>query len=907
MRTITRWTAIASCLLGSAQAQVPQLIDLNTGAGPAVGSAPREFHTRADGLTLFQACTPELGCELWRTDGTTGGTQLVRDIRPGTASSAPFGLIAAASGLFYFAADDGSHGRELWRSDGTAAGTQLVADIEPGVAGSEPRSVLRRPGGEVMFSASTLAQGLEIYVGDAQGAGLLLDLVPGVGSGLANQTGGVPDLVAVGTRVVFSGIFNGNSAPYISDGTVAGTTPLVGAPGPAEAREPRGFIAFGSGMLFLANGSLSNGRDLFRSDFTRAGTQQINPTGTRVFHILGVAGSVAVLAARSSTAQGIELFTFDGSNLSLLRDLHPSGSAFSAFSAHSASVGSQVFFAANDGSSGEELYRSDGTLAGTVRVSDQIAGAGSSSPRRLLGYTRTGFSGVVYIAQTDPNSSLGALMRSDGSAAGTFALGLRASVDTPLHATPGSNSRVLLASAGAVDSADVELHRSDASVAGSTRLADLASLQSSSSPSRIITAQDRAYFTAYTPNAGRELHVSFGTAASTQLVLDQTPGSAGSFGFDSNEDLLGAALGTRLLYLSVEANESTRLRVSDGTAAGSQLLLATALSAASPPINVGSRVFLSAISNGTRRLLASDGTPGGTQFLNLPCTPTQDPMLAFGSRLILICADPALGSELHAVDSNTLTATLIADLTPGLDDSELNLLGVHPSAGLFLVERRFNGDSILIGSNATPAGTQTIASASQREFRSGVVVAHDSSVYLRGSNAGSEVLFRLNGNASSLSVVDSVAFPPSAPDLNPYLASTGCSVLRDRFASGEAWETRRFETATQSAINLNLFPGPASSELQELIVVKGSDRYLGRGIVSLDSGVELLTLIDGAPSAQVIDIATGSESSNPRHLSGFGAALLFSAHTPANGRELYLLPAPDRIFKQGSDTPCSAL
>jgi hypothetical protein len=49
------------------------------------------------------------------TDGTAGGTTLVRDINPGEASSFPRPL-KDLNGSLYFSADDGVNGRELWRT-----------------------------------------------------------------------------------------------------------------------------------------------------------------------------------------------------------------------------------------------------------------------------------------------------------------------------------------------------------------------------------------------------------------------------------------------------------------------------------------------------------------------------------------------------------------------------------------------------------------------------------------------------------------------------------------------------------------------------------------------------------------------------------------------------------------------
>src|SRR5262249_1611945 len=62
---------------------------------------------------FFGAADGPNGDELWRTDGTFGGTLLVSDINPGAGSSYPQGLAVIEDTLF-FAPDDGTHGYELW-------------------------------------------------------------------------------------------------------------------------------------------------------------------------------------------------------------------------------------------------------------------------------------------------------------------------------------------------------------------------------------------------------------------------------------------------------------------------------------------------------------------------------------------------------------------------------------------------------------------------------------------------------------------------------------------------------------------------------------------------------------------------------------------------------------------------
>ncbi len=91
----------------------------------------------ATGGVFFTAALPDTGIELWFTDGSAEGTQMVREIRPGALTSHPF-LLAAAGNRVIFRADDGIHGAELWVSDGTEAGTRLLHDINPGPGSSLP-------------------------------------------------------------------------------------------------------------------------------------------------------------------------------------------------------------------------------------------------------------------------------------------------------------------------------------------------------------------------------------------------------------------------------------------------------------------------------------------------------------------------------------------------------------------------------------------------------------------------------------------------------------------------------------------------------------------------------------------------------------------------------------------------
>ena len=96
---------------------------------PAASIAVAEL-TRVDTRLFFVAGDEAHGGELWVSDGTSGGTRLVKDLTPGRGDSLPYNLTAVGRTLLFFRFIPGTldaPGRtELWRSDGTEAGTVRV-------------------------------------------------------------------------------------------------------------------------------------------------------------------------------------------------------------------------------------------------------------------------------------------------------------------------------------------------------------------------------------------------------------------------------------------------------------------------------------------------------------------------------------------------------------------------------------------------------------------------------------------------------------------------------------------------------------------------------------------------------------------------------------------------------------
>jgi ELWxxDGT repeat protein len=140
------------------------------------------------GQTMFFEVTDDAGAELWKTDGTEQGTEIVRVVDPGgrwnPSAAAP---VAVGDGIFFIAVD-ATHGKEVWVSDGTEGGTHLTRDLyAPG--SSFPASMVASGGG-VLFSARDQQHRTELFrsLGTAATTELVADINPTAGRG-SNPTG----------------------------------------------------------------------------------------------------------------------------------------------------------------------------------------------------------------------------------------------------------------------------------------------------------------------------------------------------------------------------------------------------------------------------------------------------------------------------------------------------------------------------------------------------------------------------------------------------------------------------------------------------------------------------------------------------------------------------------------------
>jgi ELWxxDGT repeat protein len=333
------------------------------------------------GRLFFSAGDGVHGRELWTSDGTKAGTVLVKDISPGTGGdydTVPTNL-TSVGGRIFFTADDGAHGQELWTSDGTKGGTVLVKDINPDNDDGYSPSSVARVGARVFFTADDGAHGPELWRSDGTKAGTVL--VKDINPSASGYEYGPSSLTGVGARLFFTAD-DGAHGPELwrSDGTKAGTVLVKDiTPSASEYEYGPSSLTGVRGRLFFTADDATHGPELWRSDGTKSGTvlvKDINPDATNgyaPFSLTGVGERLYFTA--DDGVHGAELWRSNGTRAGtvLVKDINPAVEEPGEYDDSPSSltgVRGRLFFATDDGVHGTELWRSDGTRANTVLVDD---------------------------------------------------------------------------------------------------------------------------------------------------------------------------------------------------------------------------------------------------------------------------------------------------------------------------------------------------------------------------------------------------------------------------------------------------------------------------------------------------------------------------------------------------------
>jgi ELWxxDGT repeat protein len=833
---------------------------------------------------------------------------LVKDILtvPTRVGSAGF-PVSSHGDVVYFNGVTSTTGQEVWKTDGTPAGTALVRDVWPGAGGNLAYGKMHPVDEPLLLTMTDGMLDFELWKSDGTAAGttLIADIWPGVSEDFGPEgSGSVPkDLVSMGGAYYFSAAHpESGQELWKSDGTEAGTTLVKDIrPGP-DGSAPVLLTVSGSTLFFRAEDGV-HGSELWKSDGTAAGTvlvADVRPgsagSNTAADNYLRAYGA-GVLFGADNGVSGHELWKSDGTAAGtvLVKDFIPgsTGGGPSRDGGLDGLLGGKVWFTAGDSSSdGPQVYSSDGTTAGTTRLL-RIDTLESVAPGPLANVAGTGFFIVNGMA-----SGMG-LWKTDGSAAGTVLVhdfftqsfddycAIDYASTTPMPAAGLLFYGVVGCSQQSV------LWRSDGTAAGTFPIGE----------GFLLAALDDALL--FTNEEG-ELWRSDGTVARTTRVTD--------FSTLSSTPAGGVEMGGLLFFVAEGPGTGRELWKSDGTAAGTQLVKDLLPSGSSNPEQLtvlGSTLFFTAwtVTGDRRDLWKTDGTAAGTVLVKdfgqgiifENGIEDGDPLVAANGKLYFAAKETlSTGRELWTSDGTTAGTVLLKDINPDFysgSPQEITQVG----GTLYFAANEGTTGAELWKSNGTAAGTVLV-----KDIRTGSVssapaqfVAHGGLLYFSANDgvSGTE-LWRSDGTAAGTFRLKDIQSGADGSKPTELVSANGALYFRASTAANgaELWKSDGTDAGT--VLVRDIAPGAGGSAPSALRALAS-----GRLVFRADDGVhglELWTSDGSEAGTQAIDLRPGSASSlTPIESSPVPAftvvdgRLVFAADDGVRGEELWVSDGTD--------------
>jgi len=536
-----------------------------------------------------------------------------------------------------------------------------------------------------------------------------------------------------------------------------------------------------------------------------------------------------------------------------------------------------VYFSAEDGFANYELWKTNGTEAGTVKVKEINPGTTASSPQSFIE-----MNGLLFFTAITAANGL-ELWKTDGTDAGTEIVKdiyAGSTSSTPQNLIVINN--VLYFSAN-TSANGTELWKSDGTNAGTVLVKDVASGTSSSSPGIFSNVNGVLFFVAFSSGIGTELWKSDGTNAGTVLVKDIYPGSA------SSQPFLLTVVGNLLFFRATDGVNGSELWRSDGTDAGTFLTKDISVGLNGIDIlfsNTDGNLFYFTTNDGIAgyELWRSDGSNAGTFLLKdiVPGSGNSTPqnLTAIGNTLYF-----SANGQLWKTDGTTLGTVLIIDpitgFSPGSPTNFTNLNGV-----LYFTAQTAAAGRELWKSDGTDAGTMMV-----KDIRTGTLSSLPNSLtnvngllYFTASTGSNNLLFKSDGTDAgtislNTSVVNGTYTTVYGFENKLYFMFIALSSTIGR----EPWVSDGTDAGTKLIKDINATtdpgnPGPYGS-LGNNVYFAATD-----GV----NGIELWKS-DGTEAGTVLfkDINTGSGSSNPANFVLINNTLYFSASTATSGSELW--------------------